>query len=100
MNTNDLKSAMLEVLDNPTQKRVIIETLIPSLNNGLDNLYYMIDRGDCGSEVLNEPAIIYDEWHITNSAGEGITAETNQQVIDIFGGFPESVIKRVYTEYF
>ena len=87
MNTTELKSAMLEVLDDPTECRIIVETKIPSLSNNLDPLYFMIDRRD-------------DQWFISNSAGEGYEAENNICLIAFFASIPGEAIARVYVDSF
>ena len=74
-----LYRAMLEVLDDPKQLRVIVYTNIPTLESiGEENLYYMIDHSeDCGETVA-------DHWHVINSDGAGCKFGTNEEVINFF----------------
>lgn len=94
MNTTELKRAMLEVLDEPTECRIIIETNIPSLNNFPEKIYYMIDRGYC------DPEEVYNHWKVTNSAGEGTIVKDNISLIAFFASIPEEAISRVYVDSF
>lgn len=79
-----IEQMVLDVLDDPTGLRIIVDTKLPALLDGSidvhkmimddvveESLYYMIDRtSDCGQTVS-------DEWHITNSVGGGLVIPTN-----------------------
>lgn len=72
-----LQECMLEVLDNPKEKRIIVETNIPSLGHIGETIYYMIDKStDCGDTVIKGL-----EWQVTNNEGAGTEAPDNRSVI-------------------
>lgn len=79
---------MLEVLDEPTAARLVIETTYPDFNpecghNG--HAYFMVDRGECGSP--DRPAAIYDQWRVTDSIGQSTIFNDNNELIE----FVESI---------
>lgn len=89
-----LQQCMLEVLDNPKEERIIVQTNIPSLDHIGETIYYMIDKTyGCGDEVIEGT-----EWHVTNSEGAGTDAPDNQSVILLFSQFPDDCIERIYVE--
>lgn len=94
MNTTELKSAMLEVLDRPTDIRIIVETKIPILDKFGGPLYFMIDHGDC------LPEKVYENWQVTNSAGECREFSTNSELLKFFEAIHGEAISRVYVESF
>lgn len=93
-NLMTLKDCMLEVLDNPKEKRIIVETCIPNLARIDEQVYYMIDKTyGCGEEVIEGT-----EWYVTNSEEVGTQAPENQAVILLFSQFPDECIERIYVE--
>lgn len=89
-----LQECMLAVLDNPKEKRIIVQTYIPSLYAIGDTVEYMIDKtSDCGETVIEGT-----EWLVTNSEGAETEAPDNQSVILLFSRFPDECIDSIYVE--
>lgn len=89
-----LQECMLAVLDNPKNKRIVVETNIPSLAQIGETIYYMIDKTyGCGDELIEG-----NEWQVTNNEGAGTNAPDNQSVILFFSQFPDECIDRIYVE--
>lgn len=85
-----IEKMMLEVLDAPESKRIIIDTELPALSGNTsdaieelgwgekisDTLYYMIDRSPDQGETVS------DIWHVSNSCGGGIDIPTHALLMD------------------
>lgn len=89
-----LQECMLAVLDNPKEKRIIVQTHIPSLYAIGDTVEYMIDKtSDFGETVIEGT-----EWGVTNSEGAETKATDNRSVILFFSQFPDGCIDSIYVE--
>lgn len=89
-----LMDAMLQVLDNPTDDRVIICTRIPSLDDLGESMYYMLDKSDDNGET----AIKGKSWRLTNSDGAGSFIACSHDVIQLLDRLPDGVIERIHLE--
>lgn len=89
-----LQESMLEVLDNPKDVRIIVETNIPSLDQIGETIYYMIDKTyGCGDELIEGK-----EWMVSNNEGASTNPPDSQSVISFFSQFPDECIDRIYVE--
>lgn len=106
MNANERANALtrllLEVAEQPTKYRVIVETNLPDLNNPWkdDCVYFMIDKSDGGGQpildengkckedengrTLYEPAKVYDHWWVTDPFGNGAEFPKGSDVVGFF----------------
>ena len=108
----ELAELLLQVLENPAENRVIVETQLPNLDSPweVDNhIYYMIDKSDGGAQsVRNEdgtftetkPATIYDCWQVSDSAGSGAEFPTYNHVLDFFCRLAAATRIEAYVESF
>lgn len=92
----ELAEFLLQVLENPTENRVIVTTQLPSLDEPWEedaHLYYMIDKSDGDSRsVINEdgtftetkPATIYECWQVYDSAGSRAEFPSANDVLNFF----------------
>lgn len=86
----DLSTAILQVLDAPTELRIIIVTHLPALCSNItdtieelaygekisDTLYYMIDRSPDNGETAS------DMWVVSNSCGGAIEIPSHTLLLD------------------
>lgn len=71
-----IEKMILEVLDNPKDKRIIVGTKLPSLDEFSPRLYYMIGRSpDCGDTIA-------DMWFVTPSIGNEITFKSHELLLE------------------
>lgn len=110
----ELAELLLQVLENPAENRVIVKTHIPDINqpweNNEDNeIYYMIDKSDgyieserneAGEVVKVKDAEIYDNWHVSDSAGSGAEFPTYNHVLDFFCRLAAATRIEAYVESF
>lgn len=91
----DLALAMLQVLDDPKDYRVVIVTNIPNLQfcDGL-GVTYLLDLSDGDGDV------VYDKWLVSNNDGAYKKDLSNMEVFNFFDDFPEGTIKSVYVEQY
>lgn len=100
----ELMMLMLQVLDDPTSVRIIVETKYPNLESESDNAYFMIDRSNGGvihavtGEVIDE-AEVYDYWQVSDSIGQTRKFNSNVELIEFIGGI-EDIITRMWMESF
>lgn len=92
----ELAELLLEVMENPTEYRIVVETHLPNLAEPWEedsNIYYMIDKSDGGgvstrsedgSLTKVEPAEIFDCWHVSDSAGNGAEFPAASDVLNFF----------------
>lgn len=88
-----LKVCLIDVLADPTEKRVIVETTLPLLEADECNkeLTYLVDLSDgCGSE--------FEKFLV--SANNGYSVEmTLPEVLKYFGGFINSdIVSKIYVD--
>lgn len=92
-----LQRCMIEVMEHPLTRRVIIETNIPNIGDSLgEQLYYMLDRSDDFGETLIDGT----GWSITNSDGVGTLASCAADVLILFRNMGDGAITRIYSESF
>lgn len=92
----ELAELLLQVLENPAENRVIVETQLPNLDSPWEedtHIYYMIDKSDGDNQsVKNEDgtfteikrAIIYDCWQVSDSAGSSAEFPSASDVLNFF----------------
>lgn len=93
----ELAQLLLQVMENPTEYRIIVNTKLPNLNEPREDnskIYFMIDKSDGGGDSVRdeatgeikevEPATIYDDWHVSDSAGNGAVFPKAADVLDFF----------------
>lgn len=92
-----LQRCMIEVMEHPLTRRVIIETNIPNVGDSLGSqLYYMLDRSnDCGETIIKGTC-----WSITNSDGVGTLANCADDVLNLFRDMGDGAITRIYDELY
>lgn len=84
-------------MENPTENRIIVDTELPNLNEPWEDdskIYFMIDKSDGGGYSVHDeatgeikeakPATIYDDWHVSDSAGNGAVFPKAADVLDFF----------------
>jgi hypothetical protein len=94
----EMKEALLDIVEQPTKYRVIVETQLPSLDPIAGNLYYMIDKGDCG--VNGQGAKVYDHYQVTNSDGGGKHFTAWREVVEFFDKLAAATELDIYVETF
>lgn len=104
----NIELMMLQVLDDPTGVRIIVETSYPdfSEDNGHDgNAYFMIDRSDAnevydaetGEKILS--ADVYDYWQVSDSIGQSKKFNSNGELIEFVQSI-ESIVTKSWVESF
>lgn len=70
---------MLQVLDDPTSVRLIVQTSYPdfSTENKIGNVYFMCDHGNCGLPNNKASESAYDYWQVSDSLGQVRTFDSN-----------------------
>lgn len=100
----NIELMMLQVLDDPTSVRIIVETKYPNLESESDNAYFMIDRSNGGvihavtGEVIDE-AEVYDYWQVSDSIGQTRKFNTNVELIEFLDSI-EYIITKAWVESF
>lgn len=98
----NIELMMLQVLDDPTGVRIIVETSYPdfSAENGHDgNAYFMIDHGDCGTTVDANDSVVYDYWQVSDSIGQFKNFISNGELIEFLDSI-EGLITNAWVESF
>lgn len=114
----NIELMMLQVLDDPTGVRIIVETKYPDfseINGHKGNAYFMIDRGESPSMIYDEEAgkpmedeigdpvyddgEVYDDWHVTDSLGQECTFNSNIELIEFLDSI-EGLITKAWVESF
>lgn len=108
---------MLQVLDDPTDIRIIVNTTYPDFSDTSDNgnAYFMIDRADCGgvqkTDADGKPMVdedgctiwedptVYDYWKVSDSIGQSREFDSNVELIEFIDSI-EGLIKDVHVESF
>lgn len=72
-----IEQLLLEVLDAPTEKRIVIETDLPVFDDVGSNLYYMIDRSPDQGDAAS------DKWHVSTNFGSLRTFDTHKEVLSL-----------------
>lgn len=93
----ELAELLLQVIENPAEIRVIVDTNLPNLEypgEEEETIYYMIDRSngidfeevaaEDGTTTRIEETEIFDAWHVTNSAGNGSDFPNSADVLNFF----------------
>lgn len=101
MNTTALHLMMLQVLDDPTSIRIIVQTKYPDFSdeNGTQSAYFLIDHGDCGTTVDANDAKVYDHWKVSDSIGQTKDFNSNIELIHFLDSL-EELITNAYVESF
>lgn len=100
----NIELMMLQVLDDPTSVRIIVETKYPNLESESDNAYFMIDRSNGGvihavtGEVIDE-AEVYDYWQVSDSIGQTRKFNSNVELIEFLDSI-EYIITKAWVESF
>lgn len=106
MTREEVLEMMLEVLDAPTECRIVVETPIPTssycakianlddfdYNDPTSTVYFMIDR----SEDAGETAC--DKWQITSSNNDWWASSSSTKVADFIMHIATSCVAKVYVE--
>lgn len=92
---------MLQVLDDPTGVRIIVNTTYPDFSNqnGEGNVYFMIDRGDCGVSNDKSSEVVYDHWKVSDSLGQVKEFGSNADLIEFLESI-EDCTTSAYVESF
>lgn len=105
MTREEVLEMLLEVLDAPTECRIVIDTKLPRTSDSnkavtLDNfdeddtLTYLVDKSDgMGEEV-------FDKWKITSYDGGWWESSSSIKVADFIMRVATSCVARVYVEGF
>ena len=90
----ELAELLLQVLENPAENRVIVETQLPNLGTPWDDhVYYMIDKSDgdersqiseCGTTTVVKEAEIYDDWQVSSNTGCAAKFPSANDVLNFF----------------
>ena len=89
----NIELMMLQVLDDPTGVRIIVETSYPDLSQeDGSNAYFMIDRSDGDEDV-------FDYWWVTDSLGQSHKFDSNVELIEFFESI-EELISTTWVESF
>lgn len=92
----ELAELLLQVLENPAENRVIVETQLPNLEAPWeedDHIYYMIDKSDGdiqqqiaedGSTTIIKEAEIYDDWQVSSNTGSAAEFPSANDVLNFF----------------
>lgn len=103
----NIELMMLQVLDDPTGVRIIVQTSYPdfSAENGLDgNAYFMLDRSN-GGDVYDadgkqiEKAEVYDFWRVSDSIGQTRDFNSNGELIELLDSI-KGITTRAWVESF
>lgn len=97
----NIELMMLQVLDDPTGVRIIVETKYPDFSdqNGTQNAYFMIDRGDCGIPNDKESEVVYDHWQVSDSLGQSCKFNSNVKLLEFLNSI-EGIITKAWVESF
>lgn len=98
----NIELMMLQVLDDPTSVRIIVETKYPNLlTEDMDNAYFMIDRGECGCSIegCEEEPQVYDYWQVSDSIGQARKFNSNVELIEFLDSI-EYIITKAWVESF
>lgn len=103
MNKETIYMMMLQVLDDPTSVRIIVQTSYPDFNNFIDdtvgNAYFMIDHGNCGTTVEANDSEVYDHWQVTDSIQQTHKFNSNAELIEFLESI-EGLITEAWVESF
>lgn len=92
----ELAELLLQVLENPAENRVIVETQLPNLEAPWeedDHIYYMIDKSDGdersqisedGTTTVIKEAEIYDDWKVSSNTGCAAEFPSANDVLNFF----------------
>lgn len=92
----ELAELLLQVLENPAENRVIVETQLPNLDSPWEEdnyIYYMIDKSDgdersqiseCGTTTVVKEAEIYDDWQVSSNTGCAAKFPSANDVLNFF----------------
>lgn len=105
--TANIYLMMLQVLDDPTGVRIIVNTSYPDFSdqNGTGNAYFMIDRSDANDVYDAETkekihsAEVYDHWKVSDSIGQTRKFNSNIELIEFLDSI-EGLITEAYMESF
>lgn len=97
----NIELMMLQVLDDPTGVRIIVETSYPDFSdqNGTQNAYFMIDHGDCGVSGDRSSEVEFDYWQVTDSLGQCKKFNSNAALIEFLDSI-EGLITKAWVESF
>jgi hypothetical protein len=96
----EMKEALLDIMEQPTKFRVIVQTQIPTFGTQCDNLYYMIDKGDCGCEINGDAPEVFDHYQVTTSTGDETSCESWREVVEFFDKLAAATTINIYVESF
>lgn len=92
----ELAELLLQVLENPAENRVIVETQLPNLEAPWeedDHVYYMIDKSDGdersqisedGTTTVIKEAEIYNDWKVSSNTGSFSTFPSASDILNFF----------------
>lgn len=92
-NKEHLKVCLIDVLADPTEYRVIVETALPLLEADECNkeLTYLVDLSDGDGTV-------FDKFHVSANNGNGVEM-TLPEVLEYFGEFINSdIVSKIYVD--
>ena len=97
----NIELMMLQILDDPTGVRIIVETKYPDFSdqNGTQNAYFMIDHGDCGVSNDKKSEVVYDHWKVSDSIGQTKNFNSNVELIEFLDSI-EGLITNAWVESF
>lgn len=97
----NIELMMLQVLDDPTGVRLIVETKYPDFQemNPNGNAYFMIDHGDCGMSNNKESEVVYDHWKVSDSIGQTKNFNSSIKLIEFLDSI-EELITNAWVESF
>lgn len=108
----ELAELLLQVLENPAENRVIVETQLPNLEAPWeedDHVCYMIDKSDGddqsqidddGTTAIIKEAVIYDTWHVSSNTGSGAEFPSAADVLNFFDRLAARTPIDAYVESF
>ena len=96
----NIELMMLQVLDDPTGVRIIVNTKYPDFQemNPDGNAYFMIDRSDANFAVDSEPEI-YDYWQVSDCLGQFKKFNSNVELLQFLSDI-EGIITNAWVESF
>lgn len=92
----EIAELLLQVLENPAENRVIVETQLPNLSEPweeLSHITYFIDKSDGdersqisedGTTTVIKEAEIYDDWKVSSNTGSFSTFPSANDVLNFF----------------
>ena len=108
----ELAELLLQVLENPAENRVIVETQLPNLEAPWeedDHVCYMIDKsdGDIQQQVAEDGTItsvkeatIYDVWQVSSNTGSAAEFTSASEVLNFFDRLAARTPIEAYVESF